>query len=146
MIASRLSGSTYTETFRLRQVAGAFAAVTTSFDDQYTSGESTSVINLRSGKDREIASLQHDVGTQAAETDGRRVAAIYVTSGGRGAASVIESESGDVQIVAFGAHGAPQPVDRGTTADIPAESLTLAGATLSWTHAGAVRTAQLPKP
>jgi hypothetical protein len=145
VIASRLTGSVYAETFRLRQVAGAFAAVTTSFDDQYASGETTSVVNLRSGTRRQIASLQHDAG-RAAEKDEKRVAAIYVTSGGRGAASVVESRGGDVEIVTFGAHGTPQPIDHGTVADIPAESLTLARATLSWTHAGAVRTARLPRP
>jgi hypothetical protein len=143
-IASRLTGSIYTETFRLRQVAGAFAAVTTSFDDQYASGETTSVINLRSGKGRDIADVQQDAGRAPAGV-AQLVAAIFVTSGGRGAASIIDG-SGGVQIVAFGAHGTPQPLDTGTAADLPPASLALTGTTVSWTHAGAVRTARLPQP
>jgi hypothetical protein len=107
-------------------------------------GETTAVINLRSGRVRQIASLEHDAG-QDTQSDGTRVAAIFVTPGGRGAASLSEPGTGNVQIVAFGAHGIPQPLDRGTAADLPAESLTLAGTTLQWTHAGAARTAQLPK-
>jgi hypothetical protein len=142
-IASGSSGSLYGDGFRLRQVAGAFAAVTTAFGDQYASGERTSVIDLRSGRSRTIAAYQRDVGVRSPAGD-PQVAAIVLTPGGRGAAAVLRLPPATVEVVAFGAGGAPRPLDSGTSADLPPTSLALTGGTIAWTHAGLARTAPLP--
>jgi hypothetical protein len=137
------SGSLFSEQVRLLQVAGAYAALTTTFGDQYASGDRTFVVNLRTGKARTIASSQQDVGGSPQPGATQAVATI-VTAGGRGAAAVTEIAGGGVQILAFGPHGAPVTLDAGSPADVPATSLALTGATVAWTHAGAPRTAPLP--
>jgi hypothetical protein len=137
------SGSLFSEQVRLLQVAGAYAALTTSFGDQYASGDRTFVVNLRTGKARTIASSQKDVGAPP-QPGATRAAAIIVTAGGRGAAAVTEVAGDAIRILAFGARGAPVTLDAGSPADVPATSLALTGATVAWTHAGAPRSAPLP--
>ncbi len=137
------SGSLFSEQVRLLQVAGAYAALTTTFSDQYVSGDDTVVVNLRTGKARTIASSQQDVGAPP-QPGATRAVAIKVTAGGRGAAAVAEVAGGATRILAFGARGAPVILDAGPPADVPATSLALTGATVAWTHAGAPRNAPLP--
>jgi hypothetical protein len=141
--ASSPSGSLYSEQVRLLQVAGAYAALTTTFSDQYTSGDATFVVNLRTGKARTIASLQQDTGMPP-RADATQAVAIIVTAGGRGAAAVTEVAGGAVRILAFGTRGAPVVLDAGPPADVPTTSLALTGATVAWTHAGTPRSAPLP--
>jgi hypothetical protein len=137
------SGSLFSEDVRLLQVAGAYAALTTTFGDQYALGDSTLVVNLRTGKERTIASSLQDTGT-APQPGATRAVAVIVTAGGRGAAAVTEVAGGAVRILAFGSRGAPVVLDAGPPADVPATSLALTGATIAWTHTGAPRSAPLP--
>lgn len=136
-------GSLFFEQVQLLQVAGGYAALTTSFGDQYASGDRTFVVNLRTGKPRTIASSLKDVGSPP-QPGATQAVAIIVTAGGRGAAAVTEVADGTVRILDFGARGAPVVLDAGPPADVPATSLALTGATVVWTHAGTPRNAILP--
>jgi hypothetical protein len=153
-LASGTIGSMFAQEVRVRQVTGAFAALTTTFSDQYASGSLTAVVDLRTGRARTIASAQQETGlpTPAGATE---AVAVAVTAGGRGAAAVtVVAEGGGadggggavgaVRILAFGARGAPAVLDTGAPADLPPASLTLTGATVGWTHGGAPRSAPLP--
>jgi hypothetical protein len=141
--SSSSSESFFFEQVRLLQVAGAYAALTTTFGDQYVSGDLTVVVNLRTGKARTIASAQKVVGA-APQPAATQAVAIIVTAGGRGAAAVTEVADGAVRILAFGTRGAPMVLDAGPPTDLPASSLALTDATVAWTHAGAPRSAPLP--
>ncbi|CAA9514922.1 MAG: hypothetical protein AVDCRST_MAG53-3027 [uncultured Solirubrobacteraceae bacterium] len=143
LLASALIGSDYQERFQIRQVAGAFLALTTSVEDKYASSARTTLVNLRSGKPRTLAAF-HEEAMAWPQPIGTQAVNVIVTPGGRAGASVTERASGNVRIVALGADGGLQQLDIGSPADIPPTELTLMSGRLSWLHAGQPRTSPLP--
>ena len=142
-LASKLLGGfDYEERYTLGPIAGAYLALTESSGDRYASGFSTSVVDLRTGRRRPLASSADDaVGLTEPGSEARSV---FVTAGGRAAASVLDRAGGDVRIVALGRRGGLVRLDAAPPASLPADSLALDGSRLTWLHDGLERGATLP--
>ncbi len=129
------------EKHSVRHVAGAFAIITNSFIDKYTTAEHTYVVSLRTGVKRTLADSQLDGGRPLPPDTFAQKA--FATSGGRAVATV--TAPGDlVRVVALGASGTLQTLGEAPRADLSPDSLTLKGARAVWMQSGHSRSAALP--
>jgi hypothetical protein len=129
--------------YTLRQVAGRIVLVSSSYSSQYASSEGTRVVDLRSGRAYSIAyTCQQIAGDDCG--DQTVAPAVFVTKLGRAVAAV--SGPGGMTIATFDPFGRRRDLDSAPAADLPPDSLRLAGVTAYWTHAGQPRSADISSP
>jgi hypothetical protein len=143
LVASSVDLETTVEGYRVLQVAGAVVLLATSHDSQYASARSTSVFDLRDGRDYTIATDCSRLDTGSCEDPRATAAAAFVNRRGQAAAAIVPFSGDTTTIVGFDSRGRRRDLDAGPSMDIPASSLQLRGRTVTWTHAGETRTATL---
>ena len=129
--------------YTLRQVAGRIVLVSSTYSSQYAYSEGTRVVDLRSGRSYSIAYLCQEIG--GADCGDQTVApAAFVTKLGRAVAAI--GGPGGITIATFDPSGKRRDLDSGPAAELPPESLRLAGVNASWTHGGRRAVADISSP
>jgi hypothetical protein len=147
IIASSADFYTTVNSYSIRQVAGRYVLVGTTYSSQYAYSTSLSVHDLRSGRAYTIASECTDIGGYPCG-DQTVAPAAFVTLGGRAVAVVSGAGMASVgaSVMAFQPSGASRVLDSAPAADIPPASLLLTGNLATWTNAGVARSADLRTP
>ncbi len=137
-----------TQPFRRKQVRmvaarGAYAAFTRTISGQDT----IAVVDARTGKKRHGLYPPEDVEFDV-DPDTPQIGAARVNTRGELVVSYIglgdgASTDSTIYIYAFDRGGDEQLLDSGTSSKLIAKSIRLRGADVSWTHAGATRTAKI---
>jgi hypothetical protein len=143
VLASSIDQETTVESYRIRRLAGAIVLLATSHDSQYATVRSTSVFNVRSGREYLVARTCSRLDGVACGGSQATAAAAFVNRRGQAAAALLPPGTSTTTIVGFSSRGDEQTLDSGLSAEVPASSLRLRGTTVSWTHSGATRTATL---
>ena len=129
--------------YALRQVAGRIVLVSSTYSSQYAFSESTRVVDLRSGRYYTIAyRCQQITGDNCG--DQTAAPAAFVTKLGRAVAAI--GGPGGMTIATFDPFGRRRDLDVATAAELPPESLRLAGVTAYWRHGGQPRSADISSP
>ncbi len=129
--------------YRLRQVAGRIVLVSSSYSSQYAYSEGTRVVDLRSGRAYSIAYVCEEI-TGAVCGDQTGAPAAFVTKLGRAVAAI--AGPGGMTIATFDPLGRRRDLDTGPGAELPPQSLRLAGVNAYWTHGGQPRVADISSP
>ena len=129
------------EDYSLKQVAGGTVLLSTSFGSQYGGGKNTSVFNIRTGKAYKLASSCYEVLTGFCAEPGSAAQRALVNDRGQAAAAILSGQT--ATIAAFSSTGTRTNLDSGTQAEVPPASLNLTGGTVTWTHSGEQRSAQI---
>jgi hypothetical protein len=130
--------------YSLQQVAGAIVLVSDSYSSQYGASSATAVWNLRTGRHYVIAADCSTLGTLGpCNASNATAPAAFINKRGQAAAAIAKAFSDLVTIAGFDSHGVRQDFDSGPSKHLPYSSLMFSGGTLSWTHSGIARSAQL---
>jgi hypothetical protein len=139
----RIASSSEVESYAIRQVAGPFVLLDSSYGSQYGTDRSTVVSDLRTGRSYVVAALCFRTGEGPCSDQQAEVSAAFVNAHGQSAAAIVPYGTGTTIIAGFSSHGERQDLDAGPSSEIPATSLALTGSTVTWTHSGTTRGATL---
>jgi hypothetical protein len=142
LVAASADHYTSFDEYQVLQVAGAVVLIGTTYGDQYVGVRSTSVFDIRSGRDYGIANHCSRMGVDCG-LPSTTAAAAFVNRRAQAAAAVVSWAGDTTTIAGFSSRGERTDFDSGPSADIPAASLELHGSTVSWTHSGEQRTATI---
>lgn len=144
LIAATSEEETTTGDYRLRQVAYATVLFDTSSSSQYGSNDGTWVYDIKTNRTKQLASTCSEIvsGYCGPHQNDTTAQAAFVNKH-RQAAAAIRSTDGRVHIVAYPWNGSSTELDAGSSSEIPPGSLSLSGSTVSWTHSGQTRSAQI---
>lgn len=143
-------GGSFGDFYAVRAVAGAFVLLDQGYGSSDRTEERTSVVNIRTGRSHRIASLVALTGGATAEPSAHTTApAAFINARGEAAAAVrVEpTQAGSpvrIVIAGFSATGRRTTLDEGSPDEIAVDSLRLRGRTVTWTHAGQPRQANVP--
>jgi hypothetical protein len=147
-IVSSADYYTTTYSYDIRQVAGPFVLVTSTYSSQYAYSESTGVADVRNGRSYSVASQCFEITGSPCGGEPTTTPAVFLTKLGRAVAAIASWPGGPmapraVTIATFGPRGTRLDLDTGSEADVPPASLSLAGLRATWTHAGQSRSADI---
>jgi hypothetical protein len=143
-IASSADFFTTVSSYAIRQVAGRIVLIAAGGGNQYMSGTSLTVHDIRSGRSYSIAYSCGETGGGDCASGGSSESPVaYVTGAGRAVAFVFRYGTATTSVTAFNTLGTPRVLDSGPTADFMAPSLSLAGNVATWSHAGEIRSASI---
>jgi hypothetical protein len=147
-IVSSADYYTTTYTYGVRQVAGPFVLVTSTYSSQYAYSESTGVADIRNGRAYSVASQCFEITGSPCGGEPTTAPAVFITKLGRAVAAIASWPSGPmapraVTIATFGPLGTRLDRDTGPEVDLPPASLSLAGLVATWSHAGQPRSADI---
>jgi hypothetical protein len=144
-VASGIESDTTVDRWALGEVRHAIVLVRYSASSQYGGGRSTFVYDLRSGRSYYLAQTCYtNVGSGCRPgAHDTRAASAHVNSAGQAAAAIVVAGTGTIRIVGVASTGRRTRFDSGPKDAIPPRSLRLHGHTVSWTHSGEPRTAEL---
>jgi hypothetical protein len=141
LVASSSDYYTSTDDYTVQQVKGAIVLVDASTSNQYVTAGGTSVFNIRTGKGYDVAS--HCYGFACGPPPGDSATHAFVNAKGQAAAAITAEGSDTITIAGFSSKGKRIDLDSGTKDEIPPSSLALDRHTVTWTHSGQPRSAQL---
>jgi hypothetical protein len=150
-IVSSADYYTTTYTYAIRQVAGVFVLVSSSYNSQYAFSESVGVVDIRNGRSYGVASQCFEITGSPCGGEPTAAPAVFITKLGRAVAAIVSSPGGPMApstatIATFDPTGKRRDLDSGPLAEIPVASLALAGTLATWTHAGQPRSADISAP
>jgi hypothetical protein len=156
-LATTFNTDTSSESARITRHAGTFVAIKETSGDQYHTSQDLRVVDVGSRR-RYTAYLQvaapggggfspHDQGVELARyllnRRGQLAAAFETHPIDQNGYTLPGSAPTKTDIAGFSSRGKRRALDSGSPADVPAASLRLKGRTVSWTHAGQPRSAEL---
>jgi hypothetical protein len=142
-LASSRDLATTTESYTVRQVAGAIVLLASSSDSQYGTDRRVSVSDVRTGRTYLVARSCSRLGGGPCAGQNATAAAAFVNRRGQAAAAIVPEATETTAIAGFSSRGRRRDLDSGPSAELPASSLGLDGRTVTWTHSGAPRSATL---
>ena len=133
--------------YEVRRLVGPVVLLETSDTDPLGGTSQVSVYHLRTGVEYTIASACVEYGAPGEECPNPptedHLDATVLDRQGRSAIAATSGDGTSRSIASFSSTGVRSVLDSGTPAEIPASSLKLTGSTVTWTHAGQPRSAEL---